>query len=166
MPVSGNNLHCKVYHLKSEKKVQAMILNCPIPKFRLVTKLMLVQIVCVCLQKVTLITVKDYHYTCLSLKERNMLTNDTSIFYYKSRESSFLKFFDVKDSFVFYANAKGQLLEIGIRHYDACEWRLFTDSSKQSVFYFTMTTYQGPYLLPIQCMIRKVMVGQRLCCPR
>ena len=125
---------------------------------------MLVKIVRVCLQKVTLITVKDYHHTCLnqypqamnqselndlihylnlsmdqsqilalSLKERNMLTHDTSISYYKSRESSFRKFFDVKDSFVFCGNAKGLLPELRIRHYDACEWRLLLDSSKQSL---------------------------------
>ena len=51
----------------------------------------------------------------------------------KSRESSFRKFFAVKDSFVFCASAKGLLLELGIRQYHACEWRLFTDSSKQSL---------------------------------
>ena len=67
------------------------------------------------------------------LKERNMLTHGTSISYYKSRESSFRKFFNVKDSFAFCANVKGLLLELGIRHYDACEWRLFIDSSKQSL---------------------------------
>ena len=66
VPVFGEQSHCKVYHFKSVKKVQAMILNCPIPKFKLVTKFMLVQIVRVFLQKVTLITVKDYHHTYLS----------------------------------------------------------------------------------------------------
>ena len=63
------------------------------------------------------------------LYERNMFTHDTSISYYKSRGSSFRKFFDVKDSFVFCASSKGLLLELGIRHCDACEWRLFIDSS-------------------------------------
>ena len=45
------------------------------------------------------------------LNQRNRLTHGTSISYYKSRKSSFQKFFDVKDSFVFCANVKGLLLE-------------------------------------------------------
>ena len=67
------------------------------------------------------------------LKERNMLTHDTSISYFKSRESWFRKVFDIKDSFVFCASAKCLLLELSIRHYDACAWRLFIDSSKRSL---------------------------------
>ena len=53
--------------------------------------------------------------------------------YYKSKESSFRKFFDIKDSFVFCANVNGLLLKLGIRHSDVCEWRLFIDSSKRSL---------------------------------
>ena len=53
------------------------------------------------------------------LKERNILTHGTSISYYKSRESSLRKVFDDKDSFVFCANVKSLLLELGIWHYDA-----------------------------------------------
>ena len=50
-----------------------------------------------------------------------MLTCSTSISYYKSKESSFRKFQDGKDSFVLCASVKRLLLELGIRHYDACE---------------------------------------------
>ena len=61
------------------------------------------------------------------LSERNLLTVDTKVAFYKSIEKSFLKFFRQEDNFVFCHGVKGLLNALG------CEWRLFIDSSKASL---------------------------------
>ena len=65
------------------------------------------------------------------LSERYLLTVDTKVPIYRSREKSFLKFFRQEDNFVFCHHVKGLLNALGCE-YVSSEWRLFIDSSKVS----------------------------------
>lgn len=67
------------------------------------------------------------------LKERNLLTNETKISYYRNREKDLLPFFTEKDNFVFCSDIPGLMTAMGLKQYNPNEWRLFIDSSKRSL---------------------------------
>ena len=66
------------------------------------------------------------------LSERNLLTADTKVSFYRDREKSFLKFFSLEENFVFCHDVEGLLNALGC-DYESCEWRLFFDSSQASL---------------------------------
>lgn len=67
------------------------------------------------------------------LKERNLVTPDTKVSVYRTREKSLLPFFSEEDDFVFCNNISGLMAAMGIQNYDSNDWRLFIDSSKRSL---------------------------------
>jgi len=67
------------------------------------------------------------------LKGKNLLEPKTKVSFYRNRESQFRKYF-MKDkdlSLVFCTDIKGLINEFKADSYDAKDWRLFIDSSKQ-----------------------------------
>lgn len=67
------------------------------------------------------------------LKQRNLLTPETRISYYRNREAELLSFFSKDDDFAFCSDVPGLLKAMGVQKYDPNEWRLFIDSSKRSL---------------------------------
>ncbi|KYN09497.1 hypothetical protein ALC57_18384 [Trachymyrmex cornetzi] len=67
------------------------------------------------------------------LKERNLVTAETKITFYRNREQNFLKYFSEEDSIVYCSNIRGLINEIKSDIYIPEEWRLFIDSSKRSL---------------------------------
>lgn len=67
------------------------------------------------------------------LKQRNLLTPETRISYYRNREAELLSFFSEDDDFVFCSDVPGLLRAMGVQEYNSNEWRLFIDSSKRSL---------------------------------
>lgn len=67
------------------------------------------------------------------LKERNLVTKETKISYYRRREQTFLEYFAEEDDFVFCKNVPGLMAAMGLQNYVSSEWRLFIDSSKRSL---------------------------------
>ena len=67
------------------------------------------------------------------LHKRNLLCPLTKISYYRDREHEFLPYFAQRENCVFCCDIEGLLKELGLKTYDANEWRLFIDSSKRSL---------------------------------
>lgn len=67
------------------------------------------------------------------LKERNLVTPNTNISVYRTREKNLLPFFSEEDDFVFCNNISGLMAAMGLQNYNSNEWRLFIDSSKRSL---------------------------------
>ena len=54
-------------------------------------------------------------------------------FFYRTRENKLLQYFDNKGSFLYCYNIPDPLIERGILQYSPENWRLFSDSSEQSM---------------------------------
>ncbi|CAH1108161.1 unnamed protein product [Psylliodes chrysocephalus] len=67
------------------------------------------------------------------LKERKLVTKETKVFYYRTREQNFLKYFVEEDNFVFCKDVPGLMSAMGLQNYVSSERRLFIDSSKRSL---------------------------------
>ncbi|GBP31362.1 hypothetical protein EVAR_13482_1 [Eumeta japonica] len=67
------------------------------------------------------------------LKERNLVTKETRISYYRTRERNLLKYFAEEDNFVFCKDIPGLMAAMRLKNYASNEWRLFIDSSKRSL---------------------------------
>lgn len=67
------------------------------------------------------------------LKERNLLAEGTTFYWYRNREKNFLKFFSQHESLIFYNNVAGVMKLLGLANYKADDWRLFIDSFKTSL---------------------------------
>ena len=52
---------------------------------------------------------------------------------FRSRECTFLQYFESGSSFVFWNYIPDLLMELGLLIYNPDEWKLFIDSSKQSL---------------------------------
>ena len=67
------------------------------------------------------------------LQEKNLLQPGSSVTFYRNREKLFLNYFSLKSSLVYCHDIEGLLLQLGITQYQPNEWKLFIDSSKQSL---------------------------------
>ena len=67
------------------------------------------------------------------LNEKCLLTNDTRVTYYRTRDREFRPFFEMGDSFVSCTDINGLLCRLGVESYNPIDWRLFIDSSKRSL---------------------------------
>lgn len=67
------------------------------------------------------------------LKQKNLLTQGTTISYYRNREKNLLPFFSEDDEFVYCSDVPGLVTAMGLEEYDPNDWRLFIDSSKRSL---------------------------------
>ena len=67
------------------------------------------------------------------LHQKNLLCPPTKISYYRDREHDLLPYFAQRENCVSCCNIEGLLKELGLKTYDANEWRLFIDSSKRSL---------------------------------
>lgn len=67
------------------------------------------------------------------LKQRNLVTKETKISYYRTREQTLLKYFAEENDFVFCKDVPGLMTAMGLRNYVSSDWRLFIDSSKRSL---------------------------------
>lgn len=66
------------------------------------------------------------------LKERNLLSPDVRVTFYRNRHKQFDKYYSTKDNTCFCHDVNG-LFEEFAEPYDPAEWRLFIDSSKLSL---------------------------------
>ncbi|GBP59676.1 hypothetical protein EVAR_39833_1 [Eumeta japonica] len=67
------------------------------------------------------------------LKERNLVTKEPRISYYRTRKRNLLKYFAEEDNFVFCKDIPGLMAAMRLKNYASNEWRLFIDSSKRSL---------------------------------
>ena len=67
------------------------------------------------------------------LHQKNLLSPLTKISYHRDREQGFLLYFAQRENCVYCCDIEGLLKELGLKTYDADEWRLFIDSSKRSL---------------------------------
>ena len=67
------------------------------------------------------------------LKEKNLLDSFAKVSYFRTRDENFVNFFSEVNLFVYCHDISGLLLQLGISVYNPTEWRLFIDSSKQSL---------------------------------
>ena len=67
------------------------------------------------------------------LGEHGMLDSGTKITFYRNRDDLLIRFFTVKDDFIYCNNIQGLLSEMGLSEYNPDEWRLFVGSSKRSL---------------------------------
>lgn len=66
------------------------------------------------------------------LRERNFLENDVKATAYRNRHKPYANFYTTKDNMCFCYDISGLFEKLG-QKYDASEWRLFVDSSKESL---------------------------------
>lgn len=66
------------------------------------------------------------------MKERHFLTKDVSSSYYRDRHKPYVKYYTMEDNICFCHDISGLFNELG-QLYDAKEWRLFIDGSKDSL---------------------------------
>lgn len=66
------------------------------------------------------------------LKERFLVVEDVKVSHYRNRHESYAQYFTMKDKVCFCHDIFGLFNELG-QFYDAGEWRLFIDSSKESL---------------------------------
>ena len=66
------------------------------------------------------------------LSENNLLSKETTFFWYRSREKNFRKFFAKDNSLVYCCDINGLIEALGVP-YHSNEWRLFIDSSSRSL---------------------------------
>jgi len=67
------------------------------------------------------------------LKKKNLLEQGVTVSYFRTRESTFLRYFRNDSGSVFCHNIPGLLKELGLSSYNPNEWRMFIDSSKRSL---------------------------------
>ncbi|GFT49405.1 uncharacterized protein TNCV_4583651 [Trichonephila clavipes] len=67
------------------------------------------------------------------LKEKNLLTPETNITFYRTREKNLSPFFSQEKDLVFCNDFGGLLQQMGLKKYQPIDWRLFIDSSKRSL---------------------------------
>ena len=67
------------------------------------------------------------------LKEKNLLTPETNITFYRTREKNLLQYFSQEKDLVFCNDVGNILQQMGLKNYKARDWRLFMDSSKRSL---------------------------------
>ncbi|GBN22004.1 hypothetical protein AVEN_175745-1 [Araneus ventricosus] len=67
------------------------------------------------------------------LHAKNVLVKGAKVFYFRSREISFLQHFRSYDGFVYCHTIHSLMEELGISAYKGTEWRLFIDISKRSL---------------------------------
>ena len=67
------------------------------------------------------------------LGEHGILDSGTKITFYQDRDDLLIRFFTVKDDFVYCDTIQGLLSEMGLPEYNPDEWRLFVDRSKWSL---------------------------------
>ena len=74
-------------------------------------------------------------YSAAIFKKKNLLLKAVTVFFYRVRDESFLKYFsaDKKSSLVYCHNAEGLMHEMKPNCYEDEEWRLFIDSSTWSL---------------------------------
>ena len=80
------------------------------------------------------------------LSEHGILDSKTKITFYRHRDEPLSGYFTKEDNFVFCKNLKGLLAAMGVPKYKPGEWRLFIDSSKQTlkcVLLHNASTYAG-----------------------
>ena len=80
------------------------------------------------------------------LSEHGILDSKTKITFYRHRDEALSDYFTKEDNFVFCKNVKGLLIAMGVPQYKLGEWRLFIDSSEQSlkcVLLHNASTYDG-----------------------
>ncbi|GFV59718.1 uncharacterized protein TNCV_1907891 [Trichonephila clavipes] len=66
-------------------------------------------------------------------KEKYLLTPETNITFYRTREKNMLPFFSQEKDLVFSNDVGGLLQQIGLKKYQTSDWRLFIDSSKKKL---------------------------------
>ena len=67
------------------------------------------------------------------LSEKNLLMPDVKTSYFRQREQKLIKYFNDKDDYVYCTDIKSLLNDMGVANYCPDDWRLFIDSSKQSL---------------------------------
>lgn len=67
------------------------------------------------------------------MKETGLITKETKVSYYRTREKDLLHYFAEEDDFVYCTDISGLMTAMGLQRYDSNEWRLFIDSSKRSL---------------------------------
>ena len=67
------------------------------------------------------------------LKEKSSLSRGTKITLYRTRERSFLNFFTQEENLVYCNNIEGLINQFQSNLYCSKDWRLFIDSSSQSL---------------------------------
>jgi len=67
------------------------------------------------------------------LNDKNLLDSGSKITFYRTREKHLLSFFSHESNLVFCQDARGLLIKMGLPEYLPSDWRLFIDSSKQSL---------------------------------
>ncbi|GFU64796.1 uncharacterized protein TNCV_2128701 [Trichonephila clavipes] len=68
------------------------------------------------------------------LKEKKLLTPETNITFYRTREKNLLPFFFSQEKYLVFCNDVGGLLQqMGLKNPQPSGWRLFIDSSKRSL---------------------------------
>lgn len=67
------------------------------------------------------------------LKEKNLLAENTTFYWYRNRETECLDFFSQHESLMFCNNVPGLLKYLGVENYNPNDWRVCTDSSKRSL---------------------------------
>ena len=67
------------------------------------------------------------------LQEKHLLDDSAKVSYFRKRYQSFVTFFSEQKQFVYCHNIPGLLRQLGVASYTPTEWRLFLDSSKQSL---------------------------------
>ncbi|GBP39574.1 hypothetical protein EVAR_26656_1 [Eumeta japonica] len=83
------------------------------------------------------------------LKERNLVTKETRISYYRTREHNLFKYFAEEDNFIFCKDIPGLMAAMRLKNYASNEWRLFIDSSKRSLKCVLLHNGNKLGLLPI-----------------
>jgi len=67
------------------------------------------------------------------MKKRNLLTKGTKVSFYRNREAAFRRYFEKDENLLYCTNVKGLVDELKPNLYKPEEWRLFIDSSQQSL---------------------------------
>ena len=69
------------------------------------------------------------------LQEKHLLDDSANISYFRKQDQSFATFFSEQKQFVYCHDIPGLLRQLGVALYIPTEWRMFLDSSKQSLKY-------------------------------
>ena len=67
------------------------------------------------------------------LKEKNLFSDSTHISFFRNKYQEYLRFFSTVKNLVYCADIAQLLLKLGVPQYEPKDWRLFIDSSKQSL---------------------------------
>ncbi|CAG9787072.1 unnamed protein product [Diatraea saccharalis] len=65
------------------------------------------------------------------LKEKNLLTPDTKITFYRTREKDLLPYFSSEENLVYCNNVEGLIQKMGLQKYIPSEWRLLLIAAKE-----------------------------------